>query len=71
MNFSLISKLDTSKIVIVPLFKNKKFKNLKINFPKQIKKDFTGKELAYKENYEIMRKEKLDEISKLYPWGDF
>ena len=44
MNFSLISKLDTSKIVIVPLFKNKKFKNLKINFPKQIKKDFTGKE---------------------------
>ena len=34
-------------------------------------KDFTGKELAYKENYEIMKKEKLKEISKLYPWGDF
>lgn len=33
--------------------------------------DFTGKELAYKENYEIMKKEKLKEISKLYPWGDF
>ena len=34
-------------------------------------KDFTAKELAYKENYEIMKKEKLKEISKLYPWGDF
>ena len=44
MNFSLISKLDTNKMIVFPLFKDEKIKNLKINVPKQIKKDFSGNE---------------------------
>lgn len=44
MNFSLVSKLDTSKMVIFPVFQDEKIKNLNVNFPKQIKKDFSGNE---------------------------
>ena len=44
MDFSIVSKLNTSKMIIIPLFEEQKIKNFKINFPKQIKKDFTGKD---------------------------
>lgn len=34
-------------------------------------KDFTGKDLEYRENTEIIRKEKIDIFTRLWPWGDF